>query len=212
MEVRIFQAEDVKSIKEQKKRFLPGIKRSAILLECRLRGGRNLARHAWIRPCSVLQDRLQNWRDKPVDSPVDRPLEPSHGDETSVQFSTVQSLSRVWLFAIPWTAAHQASLSITNSWSLLKLMSIDGDRWCHPTISSSVIPFSSCLQFFPASGSFPISQFFASGIGVSASTSDLPMNTLDWSLGWTGWISLQSKWLLRVFSNTTVQKHQFFGT
>ena len=124
MEVRIFQAEDVKSIKEQKKRFLPGIKRSAILLECRLRGGRNLARHAWIRPCSVLQDRLQNWRDKPVDSPVDRPLEPSHGDETSVQFSTVQSLSRVWLFAIPWTAAHQASLSITNSQSSLKLTSI----------------------------------------------------------------------------------------
>ena len=87
--------------------------------------------------------------------------------------------------------------------------------WCHPTISSSVVPFSSCLQSFPASGSFPMSQLFTSGgqsIGVSASTSVLPINTQDWSpLGWTGWISLQSKGLLRVFSNTTVQKHQFFG-
>ena len=88
-------------------------------------------------------------------------------------------------------------------------------RWCHPTISSSVVLFSSCPQSFPASGSFPMSRFFASGaqsIGVSASTSFLPMNTQDWSpLGWTGWISLQSKGLSRVFSNTTVQKHQFFG-
>ena len=87
-------------------------------------------------------------------------------------------------------------------------------QWCHPTISSSVVPFSSRLQSFPASGSFPMSQLFASGgqsIEVSASTSVLPMNTQDWSpLGWTGWISLQSKGLLRVFSNTTVQKHQFF--
>ena len=88
--------------------------------------------------------------------------------------------------------------------------------WCHPTISSSVIPFSSCLQYFPASGAFPVSQFFTSGgqrIGVSASTSVLPMNIQDWfPLGLTGWISLQSKGLSRVFSNTTVQKHQFFGT
>ena len=85
----------------------------------------------------------------------------------------------------------------------------------HPTISPSVIPFSSCPQSFSVSGSFPMSQFFASGgqsIGVSASTSVLPMNTQDWSpLGWTGWISLQSKGLSRVFSNITVQKHQFFG-
>ena len=89
-------------------------------------------------------------------------------------------------------------------------------RWCHPTISSSVVPFSSRPQSFWASGSFPMSQFFASGsqsIGVSASASVLPMNTQDWSpLGWPGWISLQSKGLSRVFSNTTVQKHQFFGT
>ena len=87
--------------------------------------------------------------------------------------------------------------------------------WCHPTISSSVIPFSSCPQSFPASGSFQMSHLFTSGgqsIGVSASTSVLPMNTQDWfPLGGTGWISLQSKGLSRVFSNTTVQKHQFFG-
>ena len=88
--------------------------------------------------------------------------------------------------------------------------------WCHPTISSSVVPFFSCLQSFPASGSFQMSQLFTSGgqsIGVSASTSVLPMNIQDWfPLRWTGWISLQSKGLLRVFSNTTFQKHQFFGT
>ena len=87
-------------------------------------------------------------------------------------------------------------------------------RWCHPTISSSVIS-SSRLQSVPGSGSFPISQLFAWGgqsTGVSASASVLPMNTQDWSpLGWTGWISLQSRGLSRVFSNTTVQKHQFFG-
>ena len=87
-------------------------------------------------------------------------------------------------------------------------------RWCHLTISSSVVPFSSCHQSFPASGSFPMSQLFALGgqsIGVLASTSILPMHTQDSSpLGWTGWISLQSKGLSRVFSNTTVQKHQFF--
>ena len=89
-------------------------------------------------------------------------------------------------------------------------------QWCHATISSSVIPFSSCLQIFPASRSLPMSQFFTSGgqsIGVSASASVLPMNSQVWfPLGWTGWISFQSKWLSRVFSNTTVQKWQFFST
>ena len=89
-------------------------------------------------------------------------------------------------------------------------------RWCHPTISSSLVPFSSCLQSFPASASFPMSQLFTSGgqnIGVSASASVLPMNIQDWfPLGWSDLISLQSKALSRVFSNTTVQKHQFFGT
>ena len=86
--------------------------------------------------------------------------------------------------------------------------------WCHPTVSSSVVPFSACPQSLPASGSFPMSQVFAWGgqsTGVSASTSVLPMNTQEWSpLGWTGWNSLQSKGLSRVFSNTTVEKHQFF--
>ena len=88
--------------------------------------------------------------------------------------------------------------------------------WCHPAISFSVVPFSSCPQSLPASGSFPMSQLFTWGgqsIGVSASASVLPMNTQDWyPLGWTGWISLQSKGLSGAFSNTTVQKHQFFGT
>ena len=93
--------------------------------------------------------------------------------------------------------------------------SCPSSRWCHPTISSSVVPFSSHLQSFPASGSFQMSPFFALGspsIGVSASASVLPMNFQDWfPLGWTGLISLQSKLLSRVFSNTTVQKHQFFS-
>ena len=87
-------------------------------------------------------------------------------------------------------------------------------RWCHSTISSSVVPFSSRLQSFPASGSFRMSQFFTGGqsIRASASASVLPMNIQGWSpLGWAGWISLQSKGLSRVFSNTTVQKHQFFS-
>ena len=87
-------------------------------------------------------------------------------------------------------------------------------RWCHPTISSSVVPFSSCLQSFPASGSFQMSQFSASGgQSIGASASVLPMNIQDWfPLGWTGWISLLTKGLSRVLSNTTVQKHQFFST
>ena len=94
--------------------------------------------------------------------------------------------------------------------------SCPSSQWCHPTISSSVIPFSSCLQSFPTSGSFQMSQFFVSGgqnIGFSVSASVLPMNIQDWfPLELTGWISLQSKGLPRVFSNTTVQKHQFFDT
>ena len=129
-----------------------------------------------------------------------------------VQCSSVQSLSCVWLFATSWTAACQDALSITNSWSLLKLMPIASVM---PSNHLILIPFSSCFQSFPASESFQISQFFASGgqsTGVSASASVLPMNTQDWSpLGWTGWVSLQSKELSKVFSNTTVQKHQFFG-
>ena len=197
------------------------------------------------------------------------------------QNSSVQSLSHVRLSATPRIAAHQASLSITNSRSSLKLTSIESvmpsshlilcrpllllpsvfhsissaqfvqlsssvisdflrphesqharppcpsptpgvhsnsrplSPWCHPAISSSVVPFSSCPQSLPVSESFPISQLFTWGglsTGVSASASFLPKNTQDWSpLEWTGWISLQSKGLSRVFSNTTAQKHQFFG-
>ena len=95
------------------------------------------------------------------------------------------------------------------------LNSRPSSQWCHPAISSSVVPFSSCPQSLPASESFPMSQLFSWGgqsTGVSALASVLPMNMQDWSpLGWIGWISLQSKGLSRVFSNTTVQKHQFFG-
>ena len=123
--------------------------------------------------------------------------------------SSVQSLNRV----TPWTAACQASLSITNSQSLLKLMSIASVMSSnHLILCHSLLP---CLQSFPASASFQMSRFFTSGgpsIRVSASASVLAMNTQDWFLlEWTGWIPLQSKGLSRVFSNTTVQKHQFCG-
>ena len=126
-------------------------------------------------------------------------------------FSSVQSLSPVWL-CDPMNAARQASLSPTpgvhsNSHAL--------SRWYHPAISSSVIPFSSCPQSLPASESFPMSQHFTLGgqsTGVSALASFVPKNTQDWApLEWTDWLSLQSKALSRVFSNTTVQKHQFFS-
>ena len=119
-------------------------------------------------------------------------------------FSSVQSLSHVQLFATPWTAARQASLSITNSWNLLRLISIE---LVMP--SSQLVPFSSCLQSFPSSGSFPMSQFFASG--GQRFEFQLQHQSFQWIfrtellLGWTGWISLQSKGLLRVFSNITVQ-------
>ena len=131
------------------------------------------------------------------------------------EFSSVQSLSCVQLFVTPWVAACQASLSITNSLSLLKLMSIKSGMPSNHLILCCV-PLSSYPQSFPASGSFPMSQFFASGgqsIGVSASTSVLPVNIQDWfPLGLTGLISLQSKGPSRVFSNSTIQKHHFFGT
>ena len=131
-----------------------------------------------------------------------------------VRLNSVQLFSRVQLFATPWTAAHQASLSITDSRSLLKLMSIELVMPSNHLILCRHLLLH--LQSFPASGSFQMSQFFTSGdqsTVVSASASVLPMNTQDWSpLGWTGWISLQSKALSRVFSNTTVQKHQFFCT
>ena len=133
----------------------------------------------------------------------------------SVQFSSV---TQSCLFATPWTAACQASLAIINSRSLLKLMSIESVMpfnhliLCRPLLLPPIFH----LQSFPASGAFQMCQLFTSGgqnIGVSASTSVLPMNIQDrFPLRWTGWISLQSKGLSRVFSNTTVQKHQFFCT
>ena len=131
------------------------------------------------------------------------------------QFSTVQLLSTVQLFVTPWTAALQTSLSLPPSPRACS-NSCPLNQWCHPTISSSVIPFSSCLQSFPTSGSFAVSQFFASGgqsIEASALASVLPKNIQDWfPLGLTGLISLLSKGLSRVFSRTMVQKHQFFST
>ena len=128
--------------------------------------------------------------------------------------SSVQMLSRVWLFAIPWTAECQSSLSITNSQSLLKLMSTE------LVMPSNHFILCSPLLLLPSI--FPSIRVFSNKSALrircskywsfSASASVLPMNTQDWSpLGWTGWISLQSKGLSRVFSNTTVQKHQFFG-
>ena len=126
-------------------------------------------------------------------------------------FSSVQSLSRVRLFATLWTAARQASLSITNFQIYSNPCPLS--QWCHATISD--VPFSSHLQSFPAPGHFPTNQFFTSGgqsIGVSASASVLPKNIQGWfPLQWIGWISLQSEELSTVFSNTTVQKHQFFS-
>ena len=126
----------------------------------------------------------------------------------SVQFSSVQSLSRVWLFG-PHRLQH-ARLPYPSptprSWSNL----CPSSQWCHPTISSSVVPFSSCLQSFPASGSFPMSHFLSGGQNIGASV--LPINIQDWfPLGLTVWISLQSKGLSRIFSNITIRKNQFFS-
>ena len=135
----------------------------------------------------------------------------SFSDFSSVQFShSVMSASlrphKSQHTRPPCPSSTPGVYSNTCRWS----------QWCHPAISSSVVPFSFCPQSLPVSGSFPMSQFFTSGgqiIVVSALASVLPMNIQDWfPLGWTGWISLQSKGLSRVFSNTTVQKHQFFGT
>ena len=128
-----------------------------------------------------------------------------------IHFSSVQLLSRVSLWTHGLQHTRLSSPSPTPG-----ACSNSSSQWCPPTISSSVVPFSSCLRSFPTSGSFPRSQFFASGdqsIGVSASASVLPMNIQDWfPLGWTSLIPLQSRGLSRVFSNTTVQKHdQFFG-
>ena len=142
--------------------------------------------------------------------PAQTGLPQTHETCSRVQFSCSVVSDSLWSYGLqhsrlpcpsPTTGAHSNSCPLS--------------RWCHPTISFSVVPFSSHPQSFPASGSFPISQFFASGgqcIGVSVSTSVLPVNIEDWlPLGWIGWISLLSNGLSGVFSNTTVQKHQFFG-
>ena len=129
----------------------------------------------------------------------------------SVQFSCSVVSDSLWPMnrSTPGLPVHHKLPGVHSN-------SYPSSRWCHPAISSSVVLFSPCPQSLPASGCLPVSQLFTSGgqsIGVSASTSVLPMNTQDLSpSGWTGWISLQSKGLSRVFSNTIVQKHQFFGT
>ena len=128
-------------------------------------------------------------------------------------YCSVQSLSRVRLFATPWIAARQASCPSPTPGVYSN--SCPSSQWWHPAISSSVVPFTSCPQSLPASGSFPISQLFSWGgqsTRVSALASFLPKKSQGWSPSeWTGWISLQAKGLSRVFSSTTVQKHQFFG-
>ena len=133
-----------------------------------------------------------------------------------VQFSSVQFSHSVLSDSLrPHESQHVRPLCSSPAPRVYP-NSCPSSTWCHPAISSSVVPFSSCLQSLPASGSIPMSQLFPSGgqsPGVSASASVLPMNTQDWSpLAWTGWISLQSKGLSRVFSNTTVQNHPFFST
>ena len=130
-----------------------------------------------------------------------------------VQFSSVQSSRSVVSDSLRPHELQHARPPCPSPTPRVYSNSCPSSQWCHPAISPSVIPFSSCPQSLPASGSFPMSQLFTWGgqsIGVSALASVLPVNTQDWSLlEWTGWISLQSKGLSRVFSNTTVQKHQF---
>ena len=149
-------------------------------------------------------------------------LKPSRRSQRMVEPLSWKRTSR-----LPPCAGHPASSLYPETWPTQEWQNLKAptpgvhpnpcpsSRWCHPAISSSVVPFPSCPQSLPALGSFPMSQLFKWGgqsTGVSASASVLPVNTQDWSpLGWTGWISLQSKGLSRVFSNTTVQKHQFFG-
>ena len=132
-----------------------------------------------------------------------------------IQFSSVQFSRSVVSYSLRPQELQHARPPCPSQTPRIYSNSCPSSRWCHPAISSSVVPFSSCPQSLPASGSSPVSQFFVScgpSIGASASASVLPVNIQDWfPLGWTGWTSLQSKGLSGVFSNTTVQKHQFFG-
>ena len=159
----------------------------------------------WSSPGSSVQAWSRvGWSGLPFPSPGNLPkpgIEPGSltlpalaGGFLTTQFSSIQSLSRVWLFATPWTAARQTSRPSPTPGAYPNSCPLSW--WCHPAISSSVVPFSSCPQSLPASGSFPMSQLFPWGgqsSGISASALVLSMNTQDWSpLGWTGWISLQS--------------------
>ena len=159
-----------------------------------------------------------HWNDEPLLDPerAQCGLPCVHGGcfrESLLAFSSVQSLSYVRLLR-PHEPQH-ARAPCPLPTPRVHPNPCPLSQWWHPTILSFVVPFSSCPQSFPTSGSFPMNQLFTSGgqsIGISASAPVLPMNTQDWSpLGWTGWISLQSKGLSRVFSNITIQKHQFFG-
>ena len=186
-----------------------------------------------LQSCPTLCDPIDS---NPRDSPIPGILQARTLEWVAISFSNawkwkvkVKTFSCVRLLAMPGTAAYQALLSLGFSrqeyWSAYHCLlpptprvysnSCSLSRWCHPAISSSVVPFSSCPQSLPASESFPMSQLFAWGgqsTGVSALASFLPKKSQGWSpLEWTDWISLQSKGLSRVFSNTTVQKHQFFG-
>ena len=177
---------------------------------------------------SVEFSKQEHWSRLPFPSPGDLPnpgIEPVSpalkadslpseppGKPPSICFGLVQSLILVRTLCDPMDARFPCLSPTLRVYS----NSFPLSQWCYLTIWSSVVPFSSHLESFPASGSFPVSQFFTSGgqnIGASASASVLPVNIQDWfPLGWTGWIALQSKGLSRVFSNTTVQKHQFFGS
>ena len=142
-------------------------------------------------------------------------IKPNQPTQDTREFSSVQFSRSVMSDSLRPYGLKHASPPCPSPTPRVYSNSCPLSHRCHPTISSYVVPLSSCLQSFPASGSFQMSQFFTAGgqsIGVSASISLLPMNIQDWSsLEWTGWVSLQSKGLSRVFCNTTVQKHQFFG-
>ena len=174
--------------------------------------GRRLKRHkfdSWVRKIPWKRDCHGNTLQYScLENPIDR-----WAQWTKIQFSSVQTLSRVQLFATPWTAACRTSFQ--SSTPRVCSNSCPSSWWCHPTILSSVVPFSSHLQSFPASRSSLMNQFFASGgqsICVSSLASVLPMNIQDWfPLGCTGWFSLQIKGLSGVLSNITVQKYQFFS-
>ena len=160
----------------------------------------------WVRKIPL----RRKWQPTPVFLPGK-----SHEQRSLFGYSPVQFSHSVMLDSVRPHGLQHARLPCPSPTPRACSNSCLSSQWCHPTISSSVVPFSSCFQSFLASQSFQMSQFFTSGgqsIGVSASVSVLPMNIQDWfPLGWTGLISLQSKGLSRVFSNTTVQKHQFFG-